>query len=534
MLGLRVKCATQTTPKRIIYFTGHPEINDTAGDNKMITRVYGDCGTVSGLLHDSTYGWLPLECASQTLSNLYNLHACRGCIISNSAGTHKIPSEMVLDLSASMSGPHHYLGHIDPRDYITIHIPQSNISDNPRKYGLPIYTSYTTSNDSNTNQNGISTGNNNLAQQLYPLVQKLKTKIPDDMIYTLSAENWKWISGKDITSRIRKRYNLSPTGNTNKQYINTATGGLASDSLFPSPGILELGVSEIRLPIINPDPETNNGLEYDFTCFGVQFCRNSQPWQFRQSGIHAYKHAQHKLRLITYYYGDRYVDDYLMKPRYAAADKSDRPGGSGLFIERHEFIQAITPINSDCGGFVILGRELKTWTGRLVGLELIGVRVPFGFTLLVEPWAIHGDSNLVGLYSMAMTGNHEAMSTADTVFLKNHNNGANVKVIAKDKNDIYSKNNVDNANNIKDNPLLKFPDGEQKLLIISNHLSPKELLVEDINLKEQIRAGCSWWESWYYNPVIWAPQLGKKILGSLASVQNVLPIQTYLGSNKSY
>ncbi len=53
-------------------------------------------------------------------------------------------------------------------------------------------------------------------------------------------------------------------------------------------------------------------------------------------------------------------------------------------------------------------------------LELIAVAVPFGFTLLVEPYCIHGDSSLTGLYMMAMTGNHRAMGTADThtVFIK--------------------------------------------------------------------------------------------------------------------
>jgi len=493
MLGLLFKCATQTKPRRIIYFTGHSQINDTNGCNKMITRVYGDCGTISGLLYDSSQGWLSLECASRTLSNLYNLHTCRGCI-TKSTGADEIEKHSVLDLSASMSGPHHYLGHIDPRDHVMVHIPQTSMDGKSYKYGLPTYTSYT-----------INTGDNHkLIQPSYLDLptHKPKSRIPGEIIYTLPVEKWKWISGKDMTSILKKRYNVSISDDKyyKDKYINTATGTLATDSLFPNPGILELGVSEIQLRIINPDPDTNDGVEYDFAEFGAQLVRNSQPWQFRQSGIQANPHAQHKLRLITYYYGARYVDDYLMKPRKTA----DRINGcgSGLFIERHEFIQAITPINSDCYGFVILGRELKTWTGRIVGLELIGVQVPFGWTLLVEPWAIHGNSNLVGLYSMAMTGNHEAMQTVDTVFLKNHNNGANVKVVAIPST--YKST--------------KFPDGLQKLLINSNQLSPEELLAEDTKLKEEIRAGCSWMESWYYNPVIFGiHDLGKKNQANFAN-----------------
>lgn len=96
-----------------------------------------------------------------------------------------------------------------------------------------------------------------------------------------------------------------------------------------------------------------------------------------------------------------------------------------MFIERHEFIQAITPMNTNCSGFVILGRINESNV-----LELITIIIPFGYTLLVEPWAIHGDSTLVGMYMMAMTGNHNAMKTADTVFIKNaktlENNSENV------------------------------------------------------------------------------------------------------------
>jgi hypothetical protein len=32
---------------------------------------------------------------------------------------------------------------------------------------------------------------------------------------------------------------------------------------------------------------------------------------------------------------------------------------SGVFIERHDFIQSITPVNDSCSGFVVLGREIQ-------------------------------------------------------------------------------------------------------------------------------------------------------------------------------
>jgi hypothetical protein len=38
-------------------------------------------------------------------------------------------------------------------------------------------------------------------------------------------------------------------------------------------------------------------------------------------------------------------------------------------------------------------------------LELVAVTVPPGHTLLVQPYSLHGDSYLTGMYAMGMTGN---------------------------------------------------------------------------------------------------------------------------------
>lgn len=141
--------------------------------------------------------------------------------------------------------------------------------------------------------------------------------------------------------------------------------------------------------------------------------------------------------------------------------------GNGVFIERHDFIQSITPMLPSCHGYVLLGRMIPSEeeTKREMGeedeeivieseekkekgegkrrgdksrrgdertketLELIAVRIPYGYTLLVEPQCIHGDSTLIGMYVMAMTGKHTAMGTADTVYCKESQHKKNVKVI---------------------------------------------------------------------------------------------------------
>lgn len=171
-------------------------------------------------------------------------------------------------------------------------------------------------------------------------------------------------------------------------------GTLATDSIFKRNGFLNTQLDYLTLPVLT-DPHL-----YDLSSFAIQIVKNNTPFSFNQKLIKQYPHAQHKLRVITYYYGPNYVSNYLMN-------------NNGVFIEKHDFIQAITPLHNTCGGYVIVGRE------RDSKLELLAVTIPFGYTLLVKPRAIHGDSNLVGLYMMAMTGNHTAMATADTVYMKN-------------------------------------------------------------------------------------------------------------------
>lgn len=267
-------------------------------------------------------------------------------------------------LDASMSGPHNYYGYIDPT---AIHIIK------PSQYNktLAFYKS--------TDLPELP----NLAQ------------VPSKKIITF--KNHIWINGRIY-----------------KELMNITTGELEKDSLFENPGLLYLEQSHLQFNILE------DGWNYDLSSFRAQLVPNDKPFQFNQDAIRTHQHAQHKLRVITYYYGKDYVDKYLMQTR----DNSSY-GGNGIFIECHEFIQSITPMNKQCGGFVILGR--RSLKGQL---DLIGVRIPFGYTLLIEPWAIHGDSTMIGMYMMAMTGNHDAMKTANTVFIKYANNISSASLIS--------------------------------------------------------------------------------------------------------
>lgn len=427
---------TSYIPKRLIYFRGHEDQSDSA----LITRICKNYETISDILSG--------ECATRTLSNLYNLHAVRGCILPNK----------VLSLDSSMSGPHHYFGFILPTN--------THIIKFDKLTGYPTYYKITDNLD---------------------ILDTHKLANPEKNIIKLS--NYNWISGKVYKQLVNTRNGeIHSQINRQRDKQRDRQRDRQRDSLFDNPGILYLDKNQLQFNVIY------NGADIDLTSFRAQIVHNNKPFTFNQNMISKYKHAQHKLRVITYNYGSNYVNDYLM---------SD----SGIFIERHEFIQAITPMNSKCTGFVILGRINNTNTTNT--LELIAVSIPFGCTLLVEPWTIHGDSTLCGMYMMAMTGNHNAMQTADTVFLKNSTTNCNISTI---------NINVDNINKPDDNSEII-----DDILMTNDKMLLSNLKKYDDILKKSIKNTIN-----YINPLFnlfWQPVMltGNKFVGWYKTLGMYLP-----------
>lgn len=278
-----------------------------------------------------------------TISSLVKgIPECATRTLANLINLHAVRGNLkdgVLDVETAMVGPLTYYGFIDPKDSHTI------VKDiyHRHKISLPLPT---------------------------------KGKLIDKSVRL----NIECISGILLK-------------NSDKIYVDENL--LVIDSLFKNPGLLNTELDFLDLVVIS------DAYLYDLSPYHAQLVPNNEPFNFNQKLINNYEHAQHKLRVISYYYGPRYVSEYLMK-------------GNGIFVETHDFIQAITPLYTTCYGYVILGKKHST-----TDAEFIAITIPYGYTLLVEPQALHGDSNLVGLYMMAMTGNHTAMSTADTVYLRN-------------------------------------------------------------------------------------------------------------------
>lgn len=343
---------TSVQPKRLIYFRGHKKERDSA----MITQICMNYETFSGLREG--------ECATRTLLNLYNLQAVRG----------RLTKENLLALETSMSGPHHYFGYLNPFGIYTIEIDEET--------NLPNY----------------------LFHSVDTLTERFKIKLESEYPLSLVClADYEWMSGVSISEENIKKYKLthceedetvleeSPISgltllkkkrNRGFQFQESGSAIQSTDSLFAYPGILALSSTHnpLRIPLLI------NAVNFDLSDFRAQVVHNSVPFQFTKAAISAYEHAQHRLRVITYFYGPRYVPDYLMD-------------GNGLFIEKHEFIQSITPLSKSCGGYVVLGREVTEVDEKnssRTTLDLIAITIPFGQTLLVEPYCIHGDSTLIG------------------------------------------------------------------------------------------------------------------------------------------
>lgn len=253
------------------------------------------------------------------------------------------PDSKRLLLETSMSGPHHYFGYLNPRKFHILRI---------RANSHNVYDVFVESTRDKPPRQNIA-----------------RVICANDTLVLQQHKDYEWIA-----------HNL----NSDRDL-----------SLFVRPGTLMLKRKHIDIPVIG-SPET-----YDWSSFRAQLIKPNCPFAFDAANITKYTAAQHRLRLVTYYYGNNYFEQFCV------------PKGSD-FLEQHEFVQLIHAIDRESRGTIVLGRRLENGD-----LQLVQFQIPYGHTLLIDVGCIHGDSRLVGLYLMGMTGNHTAMTTADTVFLRN-------------------------------------------------------------------------------------------------------------------
>lgn len=218
--------------------------------------------------------------------------------------------------------------------------------------------------------------------------------------------NVSWHKGNDpLIAEIKKRYETA-------QQI--ATG----ESLFPtSAGILEVEQQNVELPAFD-------ATKYDLSSFKARLVKNDSPFSVAETEVSS---------------TDSFCPvSYMFEELYA---KHQVDEGGGLFLETHDFCQTMTPLDQAAKGVVVFGR----WLGSdKTVLELIGVKIPYGYTLIVDKDSIHGDTTLQGMYMMAMTSNHKAMQTADVTFLKHKSTRKNFSLTVQNTNQ-PTEHNAPNA-----------------------------------------------------------------------------------------
>jgi hypothetical protein len=229
---------------------------------------------------------------------------------------------------------------------------------------------------------------------------------PCDYFGSLENIKNKWYSIK-IHNNVIAFYRVKPNitnlmVHTNPNPVYSIKGNWISHSLensehslFPKPGILTLDTTErvVNLPSFD-------AVKYEL--FGARMVKNDDSFQMLQENTFTSKEAYDDLRVISYKFAQNYTNYQFQT--------------NGLFLERHQFIQSMTPLNENASGFVLLAKvENDIYT-------IVPVCIPFGYTLIVGPDCIHGDATLSGYYAMCMTSDHVSMATSDTVFLRNLNN----------------------------------------------------------------------------------------------------------------
>lgn len=164
----------------------------------------------------------------------------------------------------------------------------------------------------------------------------------------------------------------------------------ADANVFGHLGTLEVSedIAHLKIPLQNAGEVSRAFLEH----FGATLIPVDKDIPY---------HDKRKVDLICaeYDFNEKYIPDYALQIQK----------GGGIFVETHEFRQFFTPLEKTAKGGIILGKKRDDGFFEFTALE-----IPFGYTLVIEPNVIHGDSFFKGRYAIALT---EVVS-ADSVLIR--------------------------------------------------------------------------------------------------------------------
>lgn len=108
-----------------------------------------------------------------------------------------------------------------------------------------------------------------------------------------------------------------------------------------------------------------------------------------------------------------YLVEYKFDKHFIKYFALNRKLGGGIALETHPFHHLYIPMNKDCQGALILGKQIED---RL--FSFIAVKIPFGFCVELFKNSIHGDWFFIGNYTIALTTTDQA----DAVLIRKENN----------------------------------------------------------------------------------------------------------------
>ncbi|SDQ18509.1 hypothetical protein [Pseudovibrio sp. Tun.PSC04-5.I4] len=97
-------------------------------------------------------------------------------------------------------------------------------------------------------------------------------------------------------------------------------------------------------------------------------------------------------------------------PDYSSGYLLDESKGGGAYLEVHDRPHFHMPLDEEAGGHLILGKKGPDGINRITAFK-----VPFGYGILMSPWAIHSDAYLVGRYMVI----YSATPKFSTVIIRN-------------------------------------------------------------------------------------------------------------------
>jgi len=239
----------------------------------------------------------------------------------------------------------------------------------------------------------------------------LREKLPSDSqpkpITAHEAEEKAKLDPTPFTTRVDAKWYKGSDSSTKDIHLKYQEA--VGPSIFPDSGILEIQGG--RHPIL----KKVDARSLDLSSFKARLVNNQTPFQITSKKLV----VKDEYRAVSYLYEPRYAENQVAR-------------GGGLFLETHQFVQTITPLDSVSKGFVTLAR----WADDThKALEIIGIEIPAGYTLIIDEYSLHGDTNLNGMYMMCMTSYHVTMRTADTVFLKHAGTLQNINITLEDERD---------------------------------------------------------------------------------------------------